>query len=217
MIIHPHTEQYSEAWFNVRRGRPTSSQFKRIITSVKAEYSKGAQGYMIDLVAECFVPTYAAFTGNAWTERGNELEPEAREAFSTLTGKAVEQVGFVTQGEGGPWRDFVGCSPDGLIKGPDGEWMEGLEIKCPSPSVHVGYVLDGVLPDDYKQQVHGSLAITGLPRWNFFSYYPGMQPLHVVVEPDDYTEKLSRCIDRFILEYRDAREKMIPKLILPTT
>ena len=204
--------QQSEEWFAIRKGRPTASQFKKIITPAKGELSKQADKYIIELIAECFCPTYAAFIGNNWTDRGNELEPEARKAFEDHTGLFVEQVGFVTQGDNGAWKHAVGCSPDGLLKNDAGEYVAGLEIKCPSPTTHVEYVLNGVLPDEYKPQVHGSLAVTGLPRWHFWSYYPGMQPLHVVVERDSYTDKLTAALDKFLIDYGAAREKAIPKL-----
>ena len=204
--------QQSEEWFSIRKGRPTASQFKKIITPAKGELSKQASGYIIELIAECFCPTYAAFIGNNWTDRGNELEPEARKAFEDHTGLFVEQVGFVTQGDNGAWKHAVGCSPDGLLKDDSGEYVAGLEIKCPSPATHVEYVLNGVLPDEYKPQVHGSLAVTGLPRWHFWSYYPGMQPLHVIVERDAYTDKLTAALDKFLIDYGAAREKAIPKL-----
>jgi hypothetical protein len=207
MKIYTDFIQGSEAWFSARKGRPTASQFSKIITAVKGDLSKSHTSYIVELIAECFCPTYAAWIGNSWTDRGNDLEPEARTAFTAHTGLEVEQVGFCTRDDG-----IVGASPDGLIRGPDGEWLSGLELKAPAPKTHVEYVLDGVLPDTYKQQVHGGMAVTGLSRWEFFSYYPGMQPFHITVYRDDYTEKLSAALDEFLLKYRDAREKAVPRL-----
>lgn len=209
MKIYTDFIQGSEAWFTARKGRPTASQFSKIITAVKGDLSKSHTGYIVELIAECFCPTYAAWLGNSWTDRGNELEPEAREAFTAHTGHAVEQVGFCTRDDG-----IVGASPDGLIRGPDGEWLAGLELKCPAPKTHVEYVLEGVLPDAYRQQVHGGMAVTGLNQWHFFSYFPGMQPFHIVVQRDDYTAKLSAALDEFLFKYRDAREKAVPQLQL---
>ena len=73
-------------------------------------------------------------------------------------------------------------------------------------------MLAGVLPDDYKQQVHGSMAVTGLNSWNFWSYFPGMAPLHVVVTRDEYTEKISSALDSFLTEYQKAFAIALPKL-----
>jgi len=213
MIIHPHTEQGSEAWFEARKGRPTASRFSDFITPAKCDLSKKATDFALELVAECFFPHHAAFFGTPWTDRGVDLEAEARRAFEEHQGWAVEQVGFVTRDDG-----VVGCSPDGLIRGVDGtfETGEGVEIKCPAPKTHVRYVYEGVLPEEYRLQVHGSMAVTGLNQWHFFSYAPGVQPLHVIVRRDEYTEKLSRTLDEFLILYASLREKMIPKLMLST-
>lgn len=211
MKIHQGFLQGSEEWFALRRGRATASNFKKIITPAKGEYSKQASAYMRDLLVECFTPDYAKFLGTFWTERGTEMEPEARKAFEAHTGLITEQVAFVTADD---WQHVVGCSPDSLVKDESGEYVAGLEIKCPSPFTHAEYIEDGVLPDEYKPQVHGSMAVTGLNRWHFWSYFPGLQPLHIVVERDDYTQKLTAALDRFVIEYGSYRERMTPKLQL---
>lgn len=208
MKIH-HAEQGTEEWYNIRLGRPTASQFSRIITAAKGELSKSWKGYAIELIAECFVPFASSFTGNSWTDRGTELEPEARAAFAEHTGFEVKTVGFVTRDDG-----IAGCSPDGLIYTPGGALEAGLEMKCPMAKTHVEYLVGGVLPDDYKQQVHGGMAITGLNHWHFWSYFPGMQPFHLVVERDDYTAKVEAAIDQFIIDYAALREQVIPKIRL---
>lgn len=211
MKIHKGFLQGSEQWFELRRGRATASQFSRIITAARGDYSKSASGYMRDLLVECFTPDYAKFLGNFWTDRGTEMEPEARKAFEAHTGLVTDQVAFVTADR---WQHVVGCSPDSLIKGADGEYISGLELKCPSPFMHAEYIEDGVLPDEYKAQVHGSMAVTGLNRWEFFSYFPGLAPFHLTVWRDTYTDKLTEALDKFVIEYGAYRERMTSKLQL---
>jgi len=106
--------------------------------------------------------------------RGIELEPEAREAYEFITETNVEEVGLIYKDE----RKRFACSPDGLLPG------GGLEIKCPSIAVHAEYLNRGKLPATYYQQVMGSLYITGLDYWDFMSYYPGVAPFILRVEPD---------------------------------
>lgn len=209
MIVFPDVIQGSEEWLAMRKGRPTASNFSKVMTAAKGDLSKSAAGYIQELIAECFCPEWIDFAGNKFTDRGTELEPKAREAFTAHTGLAVEQVGFCTREDG-----VVGCSPDGLIKWESGKYRAGLELKCPSPKTHVGYVLNGVLPDDYKQQVHGGMAVTGLDEWHFFSWYPNLKPFHLIVRRDAYTEKLSASLDQFLIDYGAAREAAIPKLQL---
>lgn len=220
MIILPDHQQGSEAWFNVRRGRPTASRFGDIITPAKGEYSKSAIRYMHEIIASRFITDTddaSGFFGTRWTDRGTELEPEARAAFSAHTGLEVTQVGFCVREVNGQ-DGLAGCSPDGLI--PDNEAMEyvaGLEIKCPLPKEHVATVAGGKLPDDHKPQVHGSMVITGLPRWHFWSYCPGLRPFHCIVERDDFTDKVEAALDRFTIEYAALRDQILPNLRLPKT
>lgn len=211
MKVYPDVAQGSEEWYAMRRGRPTASQFKNLITAVKGSLSEGRHDYMTRLVAESFCPDWKSFVGNFATERGTEMEPEAREAFSLHTGHTLKQVGFCTQDNG-----VVGCSPDSLIVDADGNYIGGLEVKCPFPETHVGYLLKGGLPDTYKQQVHGSMAVTGLNVWHFWSYFPGMRPHHVIVERDLYTAKVEEAIQTFLIEYGAFRERVIPLVQLPT-
>ncbi len=212
MIIHPSVLQGSDEWFEMRRGRPTASRFKAIVepsTGLLSKNKKGdkisdkALGYIAELIGETFAPHWVEFAGNKFTDRGTEMEPMARAAFEKLTGLEVEEVGFCTRKDG-----VVGCSPDGLLK----VRTEGLEIKCPSPSKHVEYVYEGILPPEYRAQVHGGMAVTGLDRWHFFSFFPGLQPLHLIVHRDDYTNNISTALDEFIIEYQAIRAAVIPKL-----
>jgi predicted phage-related endonuclease len=206
MIIWPPMEQGSEQWFEARRGRPTASNFDRIATPT-GNASSQAEDYMIELIADCIRPDMVDFIGNRHTDRGNELEPAARDEFAEIMQLDVRQVGFITRDD-----EIVGCSPDALIYDRD-EIVAGLEIKCPLAKNHARYVLDGELPAKYAPQVHGSMAVTGLNRWFFMSYCEGMRPFIVQVDRDAYTEKLSAALDRFVIDYWDMREKLIPQLV----
>ena len=207
MKIYKDIKQGTDEWAALRKGRPTASRFSEIITATGLP-SKSVAPYIRELIAECFCPDFSAWAGNVYTDRGAAMEPEAREAFAKHTGLTVEQVGFIIQ-EDGP----AGCSPDSLIRN-DGAIVAGLEIKSPTPKAHVGYVLDGVLPSEYKQQVHGSMAITGLSTWHFWSYFPGMKPLHLIVRRDEYTDKVQQALAAFVLTYKRAMEEAVPKLKL---
>jgi hypothetical protein len=166
-------EQYSPEYWAAKLGKPSSSKFGLILTT-KGEKSAQAKKYMLKLAGERVAGVAEETYQNGVMRRGLELEAEAREYYEFITGQEVRQVGFCLADEG-PW----GASPDGLI----GE--EGcLEIKCPTMAVHVGYLLGGVLPSDYFQQVQGQLAVTGRPWVDFLSYYPGLPHLLVRVGPE---------------------------------
>jgi len=109
MIIHD-VKQNSEEWYSLRLGRPTASNFSKIITSTGTP-SASASTLMNELLAEWYVgKTVDQWEGNDWTIRGNELEPEARKLYSFITGNDVEEVGFCTMKS-----ILTGASPDGLV------------------------------------------------------------------------------------------------------
>lgn len=206
MILWPDIEQQSEEWFRARAGRPTASRFESIITSTGKD-SSAWDSYAIELVAQCIRPDEIAWTGNRHTDRGNELEPQAREEFSKIMGLPVEQVGFITRDD-----QIVGCSPDGIIR-MNGEMIAGIEIKCLLAKHHAAHLIAGVLPEDYKAQVHGGMAVTGLRFWYFMSYCPRMVPFILRVEWDAYTDKLADALDRFLMFYSERRRQVLPLLI----
>lgn len=207
MTIYKDLAQGSDEWLAIRKGRPTASRFNEIVTATGLP-SKSVSAYIRELIAECFCPDFQSWAGNIYTDRGQQLEPEAREAFVKQTGCNLEQVGFVIADD-----SVCGCSPDSLVI-EDGKPVAGLEMKNPAPKTHVGYVLDGVLPPLYAPQVHGSMAITGLNEWHFWSYFPGMKPFHVIAKRDAFTAKVEAAIKEFVPKYKAAMTDAIPKLKL---
>ena len=161
-------EQGSPEWLASRLGRPSASNFGRLITG-SGKPSSSAESYINEMIAERLTGRSKPFYTNEHMERGNELEPEAREAYEFITDTEVVETGFILHDSG----EF-GCSPDGLV-GEDG----GLEIKCPSDSVHVSYLRAGKVPAKYYQQVQGCMWITGREWWDFMSYHPEMPHLLV--------------------------------------
>jgi hypothetical protein len=196
--------QYSTEWWAIRAGIPTASSADKIVTPT-GKLSTSSEAYLNQLLAE------RAGYGDEPTEptehmlRGLALEPEARAFFELDTGLTVKQVGFITNEAG-----TAGCSPDGLIEIGDGREIHtviGWEVKCPKASTHIGYLRNGILPPYYAPQVHFSMAVTGLDRWYFMSYYPGLDPLVVLVERDDYTRAVEFALQCFTerLEEEAAR------------
>jgi hypothetical protein len=193
-------EQGTPGWFAARLGVPTASEFSNIITAKKGEYAAAADTYINTLIDEVMRPEAdRSWGGNRHTDRGRELEPEARDLYAFERDLVPVQVGFVLNDDG-----TLGCSPDSLIgklAKPEG----GLECKCPDGPTHVKWLRAGGVPDEYKAQVHGSLIVTGLPWWDFLSYCPGYPHLLVRVVPDPFTAKLREHLQRFLGEYAKAR------------
>ena len=154
MIIHD-CVQCSDEWLRLRAGMPTASNFKKVATST-GTISKQLPAYANLLAGERFAgKPLDGFEGNKWTDRGGELEPDARDVYSFLSGNHVEQVGFVTDDDG---MDGIGCSPDGLVGG------DGLvEFKCLKAENHIAaaaYIKKhNKPPSDYVAQTQGQMYI----------------------------------------------------------
>ena len=167
------TDQRTDNWSKSRLGIPSASNFNMVITA-SGIVSKQRDKYLYRLVGERLSGASEDSYQNPAMLRGIELEAEARDCYSFITGNEVTETGFCM-------HDTIdaGASPDGMI-GEDGL----LEIKCPSLGVATEYLYFNRLPSDYFQQVQGQLFITGREWCSFFSYFPGLKPLIVRVEPD---------------------------------
>lgn len=196
-------EQYSPEWESVRLGIPTASEFHRIITAVKGDFSKSADKYAYGLVAETLLRrSLEKPQVNAWAmQRGRELEPAAAAQYEFLTDTEVSAVGFVTSDDG-----RIGCSPDRLVSlaALNAGSRGGLEIKCTLDENHVGIYFDGP-GEDYKQQVQGSLLVADeLEWWDLHAYHPDL-PARTIrnFRDEPYLAKMRSALSQF-LEMRDA-------------
>jgi hypothetical protein len=179
MIIH-HVDQGTDEWWDHKLGIPSSSEFDRLITKT-LKPSTQATRYCNGLLAQWLRGTRPPEFESQWMGRGKYLEDEAVAYYEVVRDMTTDPGGWVTTDDG-----LVGCSPDRLVYavGNNEEPVGGLEIKCPSDEVHMGYVMGDGITSDYAHQVQGSLWITGLPWWDTLSYSPGLPPALVRVEPD---------------------------------
>ena len=198
--------QGSEKWLMARAGIPTASEWDALITPEgKPRTGQGRETYLMQKVAEKVMGYPAQSYGGGAMEQGSILEGEALPWLEFAKGIKAQRVGFCLHDSG-----RVGCSPDGLI-GEDG----GIEIKCPSPYVHLGYLLGGVVPKEYRAQVQGSLYVTGRAWWNFLSYNRNFPALFLRVEPDPaFQAGLKTALETFLADF-DAALAKVQALINP--
>lgn len=183
--------QGSPEWLRARMGRPTASEFHRIITRVKMERSASARPYAIHLLTELILDTPLASGSSAAMTHGHDWEPKAIRAYEMLRGVDVEPCGFVLSDDG-----TVGASPDSLVE-EDGT----LEVKSPQkPENHVGYLVDPkTLTDEYWIQVQGQLLVTGRKWTDLISYFPGLPMQCVRITPDAaFQSALARELKVFV-------------------
>lgn len=197
--------QYSKDWWELKRGVASASCASEIITPKNGQLSTQSVGYICELISQRLIAGDYWLNGSDYQSiamaNGSVTEQEARRCYEFERDTTVDVVGFCLTDDG-----RFGCSPDGLI-GEDG----GLEIKCPTPKIHVRYLFDGKLPDAYKPQVHFSLAITGRKWWDFYSYAPGLESFCLRVERDDYTEAVAKALDEFWIQYQEMYARLTRK------
>ena len=191
-----HMEQRSPAWHQARKGILTASNFGAWLLKDSDQKSRQARESAIcKLISEragCWEPP--TFENEAM-KRGTLLEPDAVAAFEAATKTKVAQVGFCRSLHGA-----FGASPDGLLEGESA----GLEGKVPVPSKHIEYRRAGVLPEEYRFQVHGCMAVTGARFWWFQSWSPNCASLRIRIERDDFTKNLKAALIAFSVQFEEA-------------
>lgn len=202
-------DQGTTEWWKLRRGRPTASQFHRIVTPTGLA-STQARAYMHKLIAERLLGETIEddrYHGG-WMERGTDLEPIAIERFATLKELTLQKVSFVTTDD-----ERYGCSPDCLVKGS----VEAVEIKCPAPWTQVRYLLDGP-GTDYKAQVQGQMLVGGWKAVHFFAYHPQMPSAYLYTLRDEpYIRVMAEILDSFCKELdRETNRARSMGVYIPT-
>lgn len=200
-MIHHAVVQGSEEWIRARLGKPTASEFDRIITAVKWEPTKGEtrRKYAVKLLTELILDGPLDGTTTPSMVHGKDWEVKARRAYEMLEAVDVEDCGFCTDD-----LQTYGASPDAFV----GEYGS-LEIKCPErPEIHVGYLLNpDSLKDEHWVQVQGQLYVTGRKWTDLISYFMGIPMARVRIEPHpEFQKKLDVALRSFLCELSDLVE-----------
>jgi hypothetical protein len=193
--------QGSAEWRKARLGIPTASSFHRIITPKTAKPSAQAEAYLHELLAELMLGRPLDNISYPWMSRGSDLEEEAASWYEFETDTSTEVVGFCTTDDG-----RYGASPDRLV-GTDG----GLELKCPSPAVHVKYLLypkQG--PDaEYRCQIMGQMLVTERKFVDIVSYHPDLPKVIIRVDRDeDYIALMRAALDDFCERLAEGKAEL---------
>jgi len=197
-------EQGTQEWLNARAKVITASNFAKVMSKGRGSSpSKTRMSYMIEKATEHLTgnPVSNGYLNDAM-RRGTELEPEARNYYTILTGNQVQQSGLIYLDE----TKHIGASVDGLV-GDDGL----VEIKCPNLATHVNYLLDGVVPAAYVKQVQGQMWVTGRKWCDFFSYHPESHKIGFLFHAkrdEEIIESIKSATYQFIGEMDVLIEKM---------
>lgn len=210
-------DQRTEEWFAERAGKVTASRMSDVMCErERGEFKSGQRkgqpkpqpkaltDYAHQLAAERLTGRPRKQIKAAALQWGQDIEPAAVAAYQAETGEIVELCGFMQH----PSHDFIGASPDFLIR-EDG----GGEIKSPESSeVHLATLIDG-LPVEHTEQIQAGLWVTGRQWWDFVSYHPDF-PEHLRlyvqrIERDDaYIEKMEAACLLIEQDVQDILSKL---------
>jgi hypothetical protein len=158
---------------SARTGKLTASRMRSSMKRLKnGEDSAERKNLKIEILCERMTGDIVDKFVSTAMQWGIEKEPEAKAAYEKKTGRLIKDVGFIDH----PRIEFCGASPDGFVD-------DGLiEIKCPNTATHVGWILDGGIPEEHKAQMTLQAAVTGRGWVDFVSYDPRMpEPQQLLV------------------------------------
>ena len=171
-------EQGSDEWLDARRGIITASAVSKLLTPTgKVASNDYSRALTFELAAERITGTSEYVFVNADMERGNEVEPLARDLYAEHFGRPVRQVGFMVRDD---WGFPIGYSPDGLV-GDDGL----IEVKGPRAKKHLKTIVEDQVPAEYMPQIQCGLLVSGREWCDFLTYFGGMAmyPIRVHADP----------------------------------
>mgnify|MGYP001612031857 CR=1 FL=1 len=202
MKLH-NVEQRSPEWYALRAGIPTASEFSSLVTGTGGR-SKTLPRYAKTLAGEAFSgKTLDAWEGNAWTERGREMEIEAIRLYEFKEDCAVSPVGFVTRDDG-----TAGCSPDGFVGA-----YGAVEVKCLKAENHIEAIMyhakHGRCDPGYTQQPQGQIWIAER-QWVDLIFYHPVLPLLVIRQLPDFA--LLQAIAAAVSEVSRERDTILATL-----
>lgn len=205
-------EQRSPEWFEIRKGKITSSEIHKIMG--KSDLTETAKTYLLEKVCEHFGGYTEPATGQA-LEWGTELEPVAIQHYEQATGVKVEKASFI------PVDDFYGGSPDGLIA------SEGIiEVKCPFKSanhfkhglIDTAEKFKKVVPNYYYQCV-SNMICAGVKWCDFISFDPRVKEeyqmfvyrLELEKEEADSVQERIKIAIKYMADLKTEIESAKPK------
>lgn len=161
--------QRSEDWHADRCGKVTASRVKDVDAKPKTGKALNALG--LTILTERLTGVQEETPITKAMQWGIEQEPYAIAAYENETGNFVISTGLIDH----PSIENCGASPDGLV-GKDGQ----IEVKCPTPSVHLNTLLLQEVPSEYIPQITLQLACTRREWCDFVSYCP-LLPEHLKI------------------------------------
>lgn len=201
MPIYHKIEQRSPEWFALRIGKPTASEFDRIITPKTGQLSAQSTEYAYAILAELMLGVPLDAPQTAYMSQGIEMEDAAVDAYEFLTNIETGPGGFVTDD-----AETIGCSPDRLV-GDDGL----VEIKTSVvATTQVAHLINRVgFEMKHRTQVQGQLLVSERAWCDLVGYHPELPLVVVRVKRDEpFIEKMEAALCTFVQQLAMMREKL---------
>jgi len=149
-------EQGSNEWLQSRCGKITGTRL--------ADVFKTDNLSLIDeLIAEMVTENYTETVTSKAMQNGKDTEPLVRYIYQEVKGINIQEIGFCIS----EWNEYLALSPDGFTL----DFKGGIEVKCPTAKVHVKYIRQNKLPNEYKYQVYNYFLVNEELEWlDFISY-----------------------------------------------
>lgn len=144
----PLMKQRTTEWFEARKTRLTASDLYDAVKggNVSIRLAKKKANIVVDNI------NYNAIPALKW---GTMFEPMATRCYSQkMNNINIHDFGLICDAE----NKHFGASPDGI-----NDFGIMLEIKCP----YSRKIMDGVIPDKYRMQIQGQLAVCKLKECDY--------------------------------------------------
>lgn len=198
-------QQGSAEWFSARTGCVTASRLSDVMAKLKNGASSAArEKYKMEMLTEILTGQIVEHYVSPAMDFGRENEGVARAQYEIAQGVEVDLIGFCYH----PGVKRSGASPDGLV-GKNGL----VELKVPNTATHLGYLLSGVVPEEYKPQMFWQMACAQRDWCDFVSFDPRLpDDFSLFIVRLDWDEEVIRAmeaeVEKFIGEVNEMAEKL---------
>ena len=183
--IYKDLSQDSSEWLQVRLGKFTASNFHIFLGNSetrKLEICKKAAERITGVRCD-----QDNLLSNKHIERGNTLEPLARDAYEFETGNEVQEIGFVEL------ADNIGYSPDGFVNDD-----KLIEIKCVD-NHHFLNLANKKVKKEHYTQIQFGLMVTDRKSLDYILFNPNF-PKSLIIQnikrDEEYIAKIKEEVVR---------------------
>lgn len=151
-------------WLAQRVGKLTGSRMADAMAVLKSgKPAKARMDLAKEILAERMTGMAVPHFVSVPMKWGLEQEPFAKAEYEDETGELLVPCGFFDH----PTIENYGSTPDALR---DRDTV--VEIKCPTTTTHIAWLMENEIPEEHRPQILSQLACTGRTNALFISFDP---------------------------------------------